>query len=114
MNYCRIDKLVISIIEDVRDSEALSQAMLVIIKCDSHGCASLVRDSYSNPVDTYAINVMGTVHVLEAVRSCKSVKAVVNVTTDSAMKIKNGYGVIERMNLWEVMILIPIAKDVQN
>jgi CDP-glucose 4,6-dehydratase len=42
----------------------------------------LVRDSYKIPVETYAINVMGTVHLLESVRSCPSVKAVVNVTTD--------------------------------
>ena len=42
----------------------------------------LVRDSYKIPVETYAINVMGTVHLLEAVRACPSVKAVVNVTTD--------------------------------
>jgi CDP-glucose 4,6-dehydratase len=42
----------------------------------------LVRDSYKIPVETYAINVMGTVHLLEAVRSCPSVRSVVNVTTD--------------------------------
>jgi len=33
-------------------------------------------------VETYAINVMGTVHLLEAVRACPSVRSVVNVTTD--------------------------------
>jgi CDP-glucose 4,6-dehydratase len=42
----------------------------------------LVRDSYRLPVETYAINVMGTVHLLEAVRACNSVRVVVNVTTD--------------------------------
>jgi CDP-glucose 4,6-dehydratase len=42
----------------------------------------LVRLSYSEPVATYATNVMGTVHVLEAARQCGSVRAVVNVTTD--------------------------------
>jgi CDP-glucose 4,6-dehydratase len=42
----------------------------------------LVRESYRTPVDTYAINVMGTAHLLEAVRGCPSVRAVVNVTTD--------------------------------
>ena len=42
----------------------------------------LVRDSYQIPVETYAINVMGTVHLLEAVRACPTVRAVVNVTTD--------------------------------
>ncbi len=42
----------------------------------------LVLQSYTDPVGTYATNVMGTVHLLEAVRQCRSVRAVVNVTTD--------------------------------
>jgi len=42
----------------------------------------LVLESYTDPVGTYATNVMGTVHLLEAVRQCPSVRAVVNVTTD--------------------------------
>ncbi len=42
----------------------------------------LVRRSYSDPIETYATNVMGTVHVLEAARRSGSVKAIVNVTTD--------------------------------
>ena len=42
----------------------------------------IVRDSYQNPVETYEINVMGTVHLLEAVRQNTGVKAVINVTTD--------------------------------
>ena len=73
-----------SIIGDVRDLDKLSQAMgsfapdIVI-----HMAAQpLVRLSYKNPVDTYSTNVMGTVHLLEAVRRTPSVKAVVNVTTD--------------------------------
>ena len=42
----------------------------------------LVRASYDDPVGTYATNVMGTVHLLEAVRATPGVRAVVNVTTD--------------------------------
>ena len=42
----------------------------------------LVRYSYQNPVETYATNVMGTVHLLEAVRNTPGVRAVVNITTD--------------------------------
>lgn len=42
----------------------------------------LVRESYRLPAETYAINVMGTVNLLEAVRLCDSVRAVVVVTTD--------------------------------
>lgn len=43
---------------------------------------SLVRRSYSAPVETYAVNVMGTVNLLEAVRNVPSVKAVLIVTSD--------------------------------
>ncbi len=81
---CRVDELVHSIIADVRDLNALKKAMhdarpeIVI-----HLAAQpLVRDSYKNPAETFAINVMGTVNLLESVRSCESVRAVVNVTTD--------------------------------
>ena len=60
-------------------SEMLAAAPEIVI----HMAAQpLVRDSYRIPVETYAINVMGTVHLLEAVRGCPSVRAVVNVTTD--------------------------------
>ncbi|MFH1026951.1 MAG: CDP-glucose 4,6-dehydratase [Pseudomonadota bacterium] len=79
-----VGDLVTSVIADVRDMERLKSEMFeaspdIVI----HMAAQpLVRDSYKIPVETYAINVMGTVHLLEAVRSCPSVKAVVNVTTD--------------------------------
>lgn len=73
-----------SIIGDIRDLEHLRnvfaehQPEIVI-----HMAAQpLVRYSYIEPVETYSTNVMGTVNLLEAVRSTKSVKAVVNVTTD--------------------------------
>lgn len=42
----------------------------------------LVRHSYADPLGTYATNVMGTANMLEAVRNCSSVRAVVCVTTD--------------------------------
>jgi CDP-glucose 4,6-dehydratase len=47
---------------------------------------SLVQDSYERPVETYAVNVMGTVHLLEAVRRCGGVRAVVNVTSDKCYR----------------------------
>ncbi|MEM9209893.1 MAG: CDP-glucose 4,6-dehydratase [Pseudomonadota bacterium] len=43
---------------------------------------SIVRDAYRAPVDTYATNVMGTVNLLEALRSAESVKAILVATTD--------------------------------
>lgn len=48
----------------------------------------LVRLSYDMPVDTYATNVMGTVHLLEAVRMVGGVKAVVNITSDKCYENK--------------------------
>lgn len=51
----------------------------------------LVRESYRNPVATYETNVMGTVNILECIRLTRSVKSVVNVTTDK----------VYRNNEWE-------------
>ena len=48
----------------------------------------LVRYSFVNPVETYATNVMGTVHVLESTRSIDSVRATVVVTTDKCYENK--------------------------
>ena len=42
----------------------------------------LVRQSSAEPVETFAVNVMGTVNLLEAVRRTPGVTAVVTVTTD--------------------------------
>ena len=42
----------------------------------------LVRRSYANPIETYSTNVMGTAHLLDAIRRVPSVRAVVVVTTD--------------------------------
>lgn len=48
----------------------------------------LVRYSYKNPIETYSTNVLGTVHLLEAVRLVGSTKVVVNVTTDKCYENK--------------------------
>ena len=42
----------------------------------------LVRESYSDPVTTFGTNILGTVNILEAVRTIESVKSIVVVTTD--------------------------------
>lgn len=77
-------RLASSTIADIRDTETLARAMRVarpdIIL---HLAAQpLVRHSYVEPVETYAVNVMGTVHLLEAARRSPHLKAIVNVTTD--------------------------------
>ena len=61
----------------------------------------IVRESYKNPVDTYAINVMGTVNVLECVRNTSSVRSFLNVTTDKVYLNKEwewGYRENEELN----------------
>jgi CDP-glucose 4,6-dehydratase len=81
---CKIDSLVHSTIADVRDGDALRKALQTSkAEIAFHLAAQpLVRDSYKIPVDTYAINVMGTVNFFEAVRHAQSVRSVINVTTD--------------------------------
>lgn len=71
-------------IADIRDADRLRSAMQAARpEIVFHLAAQpLVRYSYVQPVETYAVNVMGTVHLLEAVRATPSVKAIVNVTTD--------------------------------
>ncbi|QIK37999.1 CDP-glucose 4,6-dehydratase [Caldichromatium japonicum] len=71
-------------IGDVRDLAALTQAMhSAQPEVVFHLAAQpLVRLAYRDPVATYAVNVLGTVHLLEAVRCCPSVRAVVVVTSD--------------------------------
>ncbi|MES2217677.1 MAG: CDP-glucose 4,6-dehydratase [Pseudomonadota bacterium] len=73
-----------SIIGDIRDYSLLQQALTAHQpEIVFHLAAQpLVRYSYKEPVETYATNVMGTVHLFEALRNVESVKAIVNVTTD--------------------------------
>lgn len=51
----------------------------------------LVRYSYKEPVETYATNVMGTVHVFEAARQVNCVKTIINVTSDKCYDNKEWY-----------------------
>jgi CDP-glucose 4,6-dehydratase len=71
-------------IADIRDFGAV-QARLNSFRPEIviHMAAQpLVRLSYQQPIETYATNVMGTVHVMEAARHADSVRTIVNVTTD--------------------------------
>jgi CDP-glucose 4,6-dehydratase len=78
------DGLASHTIGDVRDAGALAQALASAAPDVVFHLAAqpLVRESYRSPAYTYAVNVMGVVNLLEAVRGCLSVRAVVNVTTD--------------------------------
>lgn len=77
-----------SVIGDIRDYAALKAAFdeaqpeIVL-----HLAAQpIVRDSYRNPVYTYETNVMGTVHILECIRTSDCVKSFLNVTTDKVYR----------------------------
>lgn len=73
-----------SMIGDIRDLMALREEMQQARpEVVFHMAAQpLVRASYRDPVETYSVNVMGTVNVLEAVRATPEVRAVVCVTSD--------------------------------
>ena len=83
-DVANVGKGMTSVIGDIRDLTKL-QAVFAEHRPEIviHMAAQpLVRYSYQNPVETYSTNVMGTVHLLEAVRNTPGVKAVVNITTD--------------------------------
>lgn len=73
-----------SVIGDIRDLGKLKAAFEAAQpEIVLHLAAQpIVRDSYKDPAYTYETNVMGTVNILECVRSSKSVKSFLNVTTD--------------------------------
>ncbi|MCQ6563571.1 CDP-glucose 4,6-dehydratase [Paenibacillus mendelii] len=73
-----------SLFGNVVDADRL-QAVMSDIQPDIvfHMAAQpLVRYSYSHPIETFQTNIMGTVCLLEAIRSTNSVKTVINITSD--------------------------------
>lgn len=80
----RLAELIDHVEGDVRDAGALDE---VVARCRPEvvfhlAAQPLVRYSYAEPVETYATNIMGTVHVLDACRRVPGVEAVVCITTD--------------------------------
>lgn len=100
---CNLSEKMMSVTGDIRDLNKLKavfdevQPEIVI-----HMAAQpIVRDSYTNPVYTYEVNVMGTVNILECVRLSSSVRSFVNVTTDKVYKNREwewGYRENEELN----------------
>lgn len=89
-NEAKIGKQIISIIGDIRDYNKLKKVFdeykpeIVI-----HLAAQpIVLEGYKNPVETYSTNVMGTVNILECIRTSNCVKSFLNVTTDKVYKNK--------------------------
>ena len=98
----RVADVVSSVRADVRDYASLHRAL---DECEPsiviHMAAqSVVRTGYDDPIDTYSSNVMGTVHLLEAIRQLRRPCAVVNVTSDKCYENHEwvwGYRENERM-----------------
>ncbi len=87
---------------DLRDIDAVRSAVdLLRPEIVFHLAAQpLVRRSFREPVATVATNVLGLVHLFEAVRSCTTVRAVVNATTDKCYEVDgraDGYSEEDRL-----------------
>ncbi len=81
---CGLAERMQSVFGDIREPDALTRSLQkaepgIVVHLAAQ---PLVRRSYREPVETFATNVMGTVHVLEAVRRTHSVRAAVIVTSD--------------------------------
>lgn len=91
-----------STISDIRDFYKLKECIQSVSPDIIFHMAAqpLVIDSYKNPRETYEINVMGTVNLLDTVRECKSVRALVNITTDKCyenLEQERGYVESDRL-----------------
>lgn len=69
---------------DIRDAAATARAVTranpdIVLHLAAQ---PLVRASYQDPIGTFSANVMGTAHVLDALRSCANVRSIVAITTD--------------------------------
>ena len=92
-----------SVMGDVRDYNAMMDAFQASDpEIVFHLAAQpIVRESYVNPAETYEINVMGTVHILECIRNSNSVRSFLNITTDKVYKNREwewGYREIDELD----------------
>ena len=79
-----IHQLISSDFNDIRNKKQLEKSILefdpeIIINMAAQ---PLVRYSYHHPVETFETNIMGTVNLLDVIRSCKSVQVLINITSD--------------------------------
>ncbi len=85
-----LEEKVNTIFGDIRDYENLKQQIIlsepdIVIHMAAQ---ALVLESYENPMETYQINLMGTVNILNAIRNISSIKAFINVTSDKCYENK--------------------------
>lgn len=83
-----VEKNIKSVIGDIRNMDTLKKAFEEASpEIVFHLAAQpIVRESYVDPKYTYETNVMGTVNLLECVRTTKTVKSLVNITTDKVYR----------------------------
>lgn len=88
-----VDKIGETEIADVRDSDTLLHSMQKFQPDVVFHLAAqpLVRHSFEQPVETFETNVMGTLNLLQAIRSVPSVRCVVNVTSDKCYENREWY-----------------------
>ncbi|WP_373981767.1 CDP-glucose 4,6-dehydratase [Achromobacter sp. JD417] len=84
----RIGDLIDSRRCDIRDAAALREQVLaarpeIVLHLAAQ---ALVRPSYAQPVETFAANIMGTAHLLDALRATPSARVAVMVTTDKVYR----------------------------
>ena len=87
---------------DIRDGVAIKKAVVEINpEVIIHLAAQpLVKESYEIPIETFDINVIGTLNVLEATRELKILKAALVITTDKVYKNQNhlrGYSELDEL-----------------
>ncbi|MCK5473594.1 MAG: CDP-glucose 4,6-dehydratase [Planctomycetes bacterium] len=93
----KINRIVSSTINDIRNEKKVFEA---VKKCKPQiifhlAAQPLVRQSYSDPLETYQTNVLGTANILQAIRKVNSVSAFVCITSDKCYENKEwiwGYG----------------------
>ncbi len=83
-----VDAVLTSRLVDLRDAVGVAEVVResrpeVVLHLAAQ---ALVRESYRDPLATYASNVMGTAHVLEALREVDEVRSIVIVTTDKVYR----------------------------
>ena len=87
-DLARIDEITVSHFCDVKEGRALKKLVTEVRpEAVFHLAAqALVRAGYNDPVDTFAVNVMGTVNLLDILRHIDSVRVVVSATSDKVYR----------------------------
>ncbi len=97
-----VERNMTSILGDIRDYHSLKKAFdeaqpEIVFHLAAQ---AVVREGYRNPRETYEVNVMGTVNLLECVRSSNTVRSVINITTDKVYEnAENGVAFTEKQPL---------------